>query len=94
MTMTLKQALAFQLPGGKTFGNATVEDLVEFVEFQTREEERYEALDPATMTAEDCQRMKASLDRRSEEKEAFGVIVENLPEDAKRKLVKMTQARQ
>ena len=93
MTMTLKQALAFRLPGGKAFGEATPEDITELAEFREKEVERYKALDPATMTAKDRQRIEASRDRFRAEDEAFAVIVENLPEDAEQKLAKIRQAR-
>ncbi len=93
MTMTLKQALAFQLPGGKTFGKATMEDFIELVELREKEAEHYAALDPATMTAEDRQRMQASLDRLREENEAMAIVMENLPEDTKQKLAKIRHAR-
>ncbi len=94
MAMTPKQALAFRLLCGKTIGEASLEDWYDNAELREKVSERYEALDPATATVEDRQRMQASLDRFREEDEAMAIVMENLPEDAKQKLAKIRQARQ
>ncbi len=80
MTMTLKQALAFKLPNGKTLGEASPQDCHEAVEFCAKEQERVKDIDPATMTAEDSQRFQASYDRASDLNKALQAIKENLPE--------------
>ncbi len=80
MTMTLKQALAFKLPNGKTLGEASPQDWNEAVEFCAKEQERVKDIDPATMTAEDSQRLQASYDRASDLNKALQAIKENLSE--------------
>jgi len=80
MTMTLKQALAFKLPNGKTLGEASPQDCHEAVEFCAKEHERVKDTDPATITAEDSQRLQASYDRASGLNKALQAIKENLPE--------------
>ena len=80
MTMTLKEALAFKLPNGKTLGEASPQDWNEAVEFFAKEHERVEDIDPATMTAEDSQRLQANCDRASDFHKALQAIKENLPE--------------
>ena len=78
--MSLKQALAFRLPSGKTLGEASPEDWDEAVEFCAKEQERVKDIDPATMTAEDSQRLQANYDRASDLNKALQAIKENLPE--------------
>ena len=78
--MSLKQALAFRLPSGKTLGEASPEDWNEAVEFCAKEQERVKDIDPATMTAEDSQRLQAIYDRARDFHKALQAIKENLPE--------------
>ena len=80
MTMTLKQALAFKLPNGKTLGEASLQDCNEAVEFCAKEQERVKDIDPATMTAEDSQRLQANYDRARDLNKALQAIKENLSE--------------
>jgi hypothetical protein len=74
MAMTLEQALAFRLPNGKTMGEASKEDWQEAVEFFEAENDRYNELDPITMTQEDRDQIQASLDRHNEWEEANSAI--------------------
>ncbi len=72
--MSLKEALAFRMPGGKTLGEASPEDWDEVAEFSEIELERIAELDPATMTAEDGQRVQASLDRCRDFQRAMAAV--------------------
>jgi hypothetical protein len=67
MTMTLKQALAFRLPNGKTIADASTEDWLGAYAFYDAED-----LDEQTKEA-----LQASLDRTRDFKEAMKVIEEN-----------------
>jgi hypothetical protein len=78
MTMTLKEALTLKLPNGKTLGEASPQDWNEAVEFFTKEHEHFKDIDPATITAEDSQRLLAI--RASDLHKALQVIKENHPE--------------
>ncbi len=68
MTMTLKQALAFRLPNGKTIADASTEDWLEAYAL-------YDTEDLDELSIEEAQ---ASLDRTRDFKEALKVIEENL----------------
>ena len=78
MTMTLKEAQAFKLPNGKTAGEASPQDWNEALEFFAKEHEHFKDIDPATITAENSQRLLAS--RASDFHKALQVIKENHPE--------------
>jgi hypothetical protein len=68
MTMTLKQALAFRLPNGKTIADASTEDWLEAYAF-------YDTEDLGELSTEEA--LQASLDRNRDFMEALKVIEEN-----------------
>jgi len=91
--MTLKEALAFRLTNGKTLGETSPEDWLE--EYEDSEFQRVElnALDPATMTAEDRQRIRAAIDYRNDFSKALSIVKDHLPKEHQEALSAMKAER-
>ena len=80
MPAELEKAFAYRLPNGKTVGEASPDDWQENAAVLKKEAERIHALDPATMTEQDCQRLQAAEDRLREFDKAMEVIEAHLDE--------------
>jgi hypothetical protein len=72
--MTLEQALAFRLPGGKTLGEARREDWARVASFYVDEAAELASVDPTKMSPDAKRQWQAAMDRQREFHEAVAVV--------------------
>jgi hypothetical protein len=72
--MTLEEALAFKLPGGKTLGAARREDWAAVASFYVDEAAKLASANPSRLSAEERSRWQAAMKRQSDFREAVALV--------------------